>query len=115
MPSQVVRHLTAAGRVTDMHGILQVEMRGKRRKIVSVMIHVVTVARLRGAAVAAAVMSYDAIAVIQEEHHLCVPIISRQRPPMAEHDGLALSPVLVEDLNPVFGRDRRLSIASLPD
>src|ERR1700727_602615 len=102
MPSPGVRDFAAAGRVTDMHGILQFEMRGKRRKIVSVMIHVVTVAGLRRPPVATAVMSYDAIAVIQEEHHLRVPVVCRERPPMAEHDGLALSPVFVEDLDAVF-------------
>src|SRR6267154_1813169 len=89
-------------------------MRGKRRKIVSVVIHVVTVARLRGPAVPAAVMGYDAIAVTQEEQHLCVPVICRQRPPMAEHDGLTLAPVLVEDLNAVFGRDRGHGVFSFP-
>src|SRR6266404_1989191 len=109
MPSQIVRHLAAAGGVTDMHGILQVEMRGEHRKIVSIMIHVVTVARLRGPAVAAAVMGYDAISMTQEEQHLRVPVICRQRPPMTEHDGLTLSPVLVEDLDAVFGRDGRHS------
>src|ERR1700737_2801804 len=96
-----------------MHGILQVEMRSKRRKIVSIMIHIVPVARLRGPAVAAAVMGYDAIAVTQEEQHLRVPVICRQRPSMTEHDGLTLSPVLVENLNAVFGRDSRHSIVSM--
>src|SRR6266851_4120450 len=105
MPSQIVRDLAATGGVTDMHGILQAETRGKRRKIVSVMIHVVTVARLRGPAVAAAVMGDHAIAVTQKKQHLRVPVICRQRPAMAEHDGLTLAPVLVEDLNAVFGRD----------
>src|SRR5271154_4548111 len=112
MPCQIVRYLAAAGGVTDMHGILQVEMRGKRRKIVRVMIHVVTVARLRGPAVPAAVVGYDAIAVTQEEQHLRVPVICRQRPPMAEDNGLTFAPVLVEDLNAVFGRDDRHSIVS---
>src|ERR1700756_1766699 len=103
MPSQIVRHLAADGGVTDMDGILEAEMRGERLKIVSIMIHVVTVARLRGPAVATAVMRYDAIAVTQEEHHLRVPVIRRQRPPVAEHDRLTLAPVLVEDFNAVLG------------
>ena len=55
-----------------MHRILQAEMRGKRRKVVGIMIHVVTVARLRGPAVATPVISDDAIAAMQEEHHLRV-------------------------------------------
>src|SRR5438309_6468616 len=63
-------------------------------------------AGLGGAAMAAPVMGYDAIAVLEEEQHLRVPIIGRQRPAVAEHDGLTFVPVLVEDLNAVFGGDR---------
>src|SRR5437660_12652383 len=70
------------------------------------MIHVMAAAVLGGAAMAAPVMGYDAIAVLEEEQHLRVPIIGRQRPAMAEHDGLTFAPVLVEDLNAVFGGDR---------
>src|SRR5271169_2351980 len=77
------------------------------------MIHVMAVARLRGSAVAAAVMGNDAITVIEKEHHLSVPVIGRQRPTMAEHDGLTSAPVLVENLNAVFGRN--IHDAPLPD
>ncbi len=99
-----MRHLAAAGGMADVNGILQIEMRRHRGKIVGVVIHVMAVARLGGAAVAAAVMGDDAIAVIEEEQHLRVPVIGRQRPAMAEHDGLTFAPVLVIDLNAVFGR-----------
>jgi hypothetical protein len=77
-------------------------MRRQSRKVVRIVIHVMAVARLGGSAVAAAVMRYDAIAVIEEEQHLCVPVVGRQRPAMAEYDGLTFAPVLVEDLNAVF-------------
>src|SRR5262245_13579318 len=70
------------------------------------MIHVMAAAGLGGAAMAAPVMGDDAIAVLEEEQHLRVPIIGRQRPAVAEHDGLTLAPVLVEDLHAVFGGDR---------
>jgi hypothetical protein len=46
---------------------------------------------------ASAVMRYDAIPVLEEEQHLRVPVIGRQRPAMAEHDGLTFAPVLVVD------------------
>jgi hypothetical protein len=69
-------------------------------------IHVVTVAYLCGPAMTSAVMSYDAKAVLEEKNHLRVPVIGRQRPAMAEHDGLTFAPVLVKDLNAVFGRNR---------
>src|SRR5712691_10872085 len=62
-------------------------------------------AGLGGAAMAAPVVGYDAIAVLEEEQHLRVPIIGRQRPAVAEHDGLTFAPVLVEDLNAVLRRD----------
>src|SRR3989449_3785887 len=79
------------------------------------MIHVMAATGLGGASMAAPVVGDDAIAVLEEEQHLRVPIIGRQRPPMAEHDGLTLSPVLVEDLNAVSGRDGRHGIVSLRD
>src|SRR6185312_3252356 len=53
-----------------------------------------------------AVMRDDAIAMLEEKHHLRIPVIGRQRPAMAEHDGLTFAPVLVEDLDAVFGRNR---------
>jgi hypothetical protein len=57
--------------------------------------------------VAAAIMRDDAVAVPEKEQHLCVPVIGRQRPAMAEHDGLPAAPILVEDLDAVLGGDRR--------
>ena len=44
-------------------------------EIIGIVIHVVAVARLGRSAVAAAVMSYYAIALIEEEEHLRVPVI----------------------------------------
>ena len=101
----IMHHLAAAGGMADVNGVLQVEMRRHGREIVRIMIHVMAVADLAGAAVAAAVMGDDPKAVIEEEHHLRVPVVRRQRPAMAEHDRLTLAPILVEDLDAVFGRD----------
>ena len=70
------------------------------------MIHVMTVAALGGAAVPAAVVSDHPEPLAEEEHHLGVPIIGRQWPAVAKHDGLTFAPVLVEDFNAVFGGDR---------
>ena len=77
-------------------------MRNQRRQVIRIVIHVVAIAGLSRPAVAAPVMSYDAIAVVEEEQHLRVPIVGRQRPTMAEHDRLTLAPILVENLDAVF-------------
>src|SRR5438309_4432358 len=107
MPSQIMRYLAAAGGMTNVHGLLQVEMRGQSRKVVGVMIHVMAVARLGGPAVASSVMGDDAIAVFEEEQHLRVPVIGRQRPAVAENDRLTFAPVFIMDVDvsPVFFSD----------
>src|SRR3989449_11473101 len=63
------------------------------------MIHVMAATGLGGAAMPAPVVGYDAIAMLAEEQHLRVPIIGRQRPAVAEHDGLTFAPVLVIDVD----------------
>ena len=66
---------------------------------------------LSGAAMAATVMGDDAIALRQEEQHLRVPIVRRQRPAMVEDDRLRVlrAPVLVEDLGSVRSCESRHS------
>src|SRR6266436_2174065 len=71
------------------------------------MIHVMAATGLRGTAMSAPVVGYDAIAVLEEEQHLRVPIIGRQRPAMAKHNGLTFAPVLVVDLRSIFRRNCR--------
>src|SRR6266404_1118816 len=105
MPSQIARHLAAAGGMADMDGIFQVEMRRKSGQVVGVMVHIVALGGLGGATMATAVMGDHAIAMMQEEQQLRVPIVGRQRPAMAEDNWLARTPVLVEDLRCVLGGD----------
>lgn len=52
------------------------------------------------------VVGNDSKAVVQEEQHLGIPVVSRKRPTVTEYDRIAGSPVLVEDLNAVSGFDR---------
>src|ERR1700746_3209524 len=59
----------------------------------------------------AAVGSDNAIAVIEEERHLVVPIIGRDGPAGAKHDGLAFAPVLVMNFDSVFCGDCRLRLS----
>jgi hypothetical protein len=66
--------------MANVDRILEVEMRRDRRKVIGVVIHIVTVRRLTRASVTTAIMCNDAEAMTQEEHHLRVPIIAGQRP-----------------------------------
>src|SRR2546421_10278329 len=90
-----------------MHGPLESEMCGQRGQVVGVMIHVMAVSGLRGAAMATAGVGYHAIAVLEEEQHLCVPIIGRKRPAVTEDDGLTVAPVFEINLSSVFGGNGR--------
>src|ERR1700736_3907880 len=74
-------------------------MRGQRREIVSIVIHVVAAAGLARAAMASSVMCDDAIAVFKEEQQLRVPVIGRQRPAVAKDDGLSLASVFIIDVD----------------
>src|SRR6267143_134166 len=71
------------------------------------------IARLGGPAVASSVMGDDAVAVFEEEQHLRVPVIGRQRPTMAEDDGLSFAPIFIINLRPVFGGDRAHELISV--
>src|SRR5271167_4948551 len=75
-------------------------------QIVGVVVHVVTDAGLCGASVATSIVGDHSEAMLQEEQHLGVPIVSRQRPAVAEDDRLARAPVLEENLDAVGRSDR---------
>ena len=102
----VVHDFATTGRVPNMDSALEIEMCSQCSQVVGVMVHVVTVAGLRGASVPAPVMGDDAVAVPQEEQHLGIPIIGRKRPTMTEHNRLARPPILVEDLRAIGRGDR---------
>jgi hypothetical protein len=82
----VVDDLPPSGRVTHVHGVVEVETLGDRSQVVGVVVHVVTVAGLRGAAMTPPVVGSHSIATIQEKQHLGVPIICRKWPAVTEHD-----------------------------
>src|SRR6188472_2571994 len=92
--------------MADMDGALEVEMRHKFRDVGGIGVHLVAGIGLGRAAMAAPVMGDDAVALRQEEQHLCIPVVAAQRPAMMENDGLAGSPILVENLGAVLGGDR---------
>src|SRR5689334_3756611 len=57
-------------------------------------------------------MGYHAIAVVEEKQQLRIPVVGRQRPAVAEDNGLTFAPIFVKDFDAVFGfdeHDTRLS------
>src|SRR5690606_16386805 len=78
-----------------------------RGQVVGIVVHVVAVPGLAGAAVAAAVVGDHAIAVGGEEQHLRFPAVRVQRPAVAEGDHRAVlrAPVLVVQAHAVGGDD----------
>src|SRR5207249_10845739 len=85
--------------MTNVHGFLQIKMRGQSRKVVGIVIHVMAVTGLGRPAVASSVMGDYAIAVFEEEQHLRVPVIGRKRPAVAEDDGLSFAPIFIIDVD----------------
>ena len=61
--------------MADMDRALQIQMRRQRRQIVGIVIHIVSVVDLGGAAMATSIMGDDAVPMIEEEQHLRVPVV----------------------------------------
>src|SRR5258708_1688670 len=99
MTGEITHHLAAAGRMADVNRILQVEMISDGLQIVGIVVEVVAVAYLRRTTVTASVVGYDAITLLEEEQHLRVPVIGREWPAVAEHDGLTFAPILIIDVD----------------
>src|SRR5271154_169339 len=93
--------------MADVHGFPQIEMLSHGRRIRSVVVHIVAGTDLRRAAVATPVVRHHAIALLEEEQHLYVPIVTAQRPTVMKHNGLSRlwTPVLVKDLRAVGSLD----------
>ena len=107
MPRDIVGRFATAGGVTDMDRVSQVEVLDHGGSIGRIVIHVVTVAHLRRAAMAAPVMGDDTIALVEEKEHLVVPVVGAQRPAVVEDDRLCglRAPVFVVNLNAILGRE----------
>jgi hypothetical protein len=59
-----MRHFAAAGRMTNMDRILQIEMRREFGEIIGIVIHIVSVVGLARSTVTSAVMGDDSVAMV---------------------------------------------------
>jgi hypothetical protein len=75
VPADVAGHLPAAGRVPDVHGVVQVQVCGQLGEVVGPGVHVVALVGLCGSSVPATVVGDHPEAVVQEEEHLGVPVV----------------------------------------
>jgi hypothetical protein len=99
--SSVAHHLAAAGGVADHHQVAQVELFDELGEVAGVCVHVVAGVRLRGAAVAAAVVRDRPVTVVGEELELDLPGVGAERPAVAEDHRLPFALVGVVDLRSV--------------
>src|SRR5258706_12574223 len=113
MPPDVTGNLSASRGVAHMDRVLQVKFFSEGCKIVGIGVHIVAVPCLGGTAVSSPVMRDDSIATLAEEQHLSIPVVRGKRPAVTENYGLALSPVLVENLRSVSCLNRCHKIALL--
>ena len=103
--ADVAGDFAAAGGMADMDGALEAKRVHQLGEVVGVSVKVVAVPGLARAPVSAAVMSDATITSLRQEEHLVLEGIRGEGPSMAEHDRLALAPVVVVDLRTVFRRD----------
>src|ERR1700759_1249971 len=75
-------HFSTACGVTDVDGIPEVQFRYDSGCIRGVGVHVMSFVRLGRAAVPTAVVGDDTISVMEEKHHLSVPVIRGEGPAM---------------------------------
>src|SRR5262245_54464311 len=90
-----------------MDGILEVERPRELREVVGVGIEVISLPRLAGAAMAAAVVGDAAVAARGQKQHLVLECIGAEGPTVAEDDWSPLAPVVVMKLHPVLGGNGR--------
>src|SRR5260221_3240333 len=92
--------------MTDMDGILEIELLDELREVVGVCVHVVAGPRLARTSMATTVMRDAAISTRCEKEHLVFERIRRERPTVAEDHRLPGAPVFVVNLRAVFGCER---------
>ncbi len=90
-----------------MNRVAKIEVLYHSSNIRCIVIHIVSIAYLGGATVAASVMRDDSEALAEEEQHLGVPVIAAEGPSMMEYERLRAfrTPVLVENRSTIFRRD----------
>ena len=108
MPREMAHDLPAREGVGHDAGVVQVEGGEHVGEVVGERVEVEATARVRGAAVGAAVVGHAAEAAARQRRHLVGPGVGRERPAGEEHERPApvrASPVAHEEIDAVAGAD----------
>ena len=105
MATDVASDFAATRRMANMDHLLEFELLHKLRQIIRISVHVIAVARLAGATMASSVMCYAAISARGQEEHLILEGVGTERPAVAEHHWLPVTPIIVVNLRAVLGLD----------
>lgn len=84
-------HLAAAGRMTDAYRFVEIERIGEFDNTRHIGVHVMPIQSLGKSPVAPPVMRDHLVPLLDEEHHLAVPVIARQWSAVMKHVGAPLS------------------------
>ena len=108
MAADIASDLAPAGRKAEHRNVAKVERLDHCGQIVGIVIHVIAVPRLAGAAMPAPIMRNDPEPLVGEEERLVFPAVRTQRPTVAERDdGTGPGPpILVVELHAIAGGDR---------
>src|SRR5690348_17757073 len=112
MTPDVAGHLPTAGGVPDVHGVVQVKVLGQLGQVIGVVVHVVALAGLRGAAMSTPVVGDHPVAMVQEERESrpsatfpALPPAARQRDRRTARPSHPATPLLESSRTP-SGRTR---------
>src|SRR5262245_3675804 len=92
--------------MANMDHLLEFELLHKLSQIICISVHVIAVPGLARTTMAPSVMCDAAISVRGQEEHLILEGIRTERPAVAEHHWLPVTPIIVVDLRAVLGLDR---------
>src|SRR5262249_51364450 len=92
--------------MANMDHLLEFEVLHKLRQIIGIGVHIIAVPGLAGATMTSSVMCDAAISARGQEEHLILEGIGAERPAVAEHHWLPVTPIIVVNLRAVLGLDR---------
>ena len=80
MATTETNNFAAPSGVAYDHDVLEIEMFEEDEEVIGIGVHVVTIPRLAGTAVAATIVGNAAVSMVAEEEHLILPVVAVEGP-----------------------------------